>query len=178
MGARPRSRKRSRTRKSAGRRVSWEALSASAAVLGLAVAVAFNGLQVRHGTNALREARTATELQLLTQLQTVLKRSVYGRFPYIPEIRALRNGTRSSVSPAAERAVKEETADLDYLAWLVTTRHLTTGGADELWGPVMVCEWRQAILPVLGQDVASSAAPNLRRFVAQRGSEYLRLRVC
>jgi hypothetical protein len=157
---------------------SWEGLSGVVAVVGLAAAVLFNGCQVSQGADSLRESRTATELQLLTQLQTVLKETVYGRYPYIGEIRALRRGVRRSVSEKAQRAVLEEAADLDYLAWLLTAGHVRTSGAERLWRAVMVCEWRLAIVPVLGQDVVSASAPNLEHFVTKHQSSVLREQAC
>jgi hypothetical protein len=158
------------------RRFSREGLSVAIAAVSLAAALVFNGIQVRGSAEAQRQAKTATELGLLTQLQSALTASVYSRVPYATEFQQLRAGQRSALSSQAYRAVSEEAANMDYFAWLFNNGFIRTPGAERLWGPLMICEWKQAFAPALTDPVRD--LPNLFRFVQQRDRELAQLEPC
>lgn len=143
------------------------------AVLSLAGALVFNAIQVGAGADAQRQARLATELSLLTQLQSVLSQAVYSRTPYTKQFRELRTGRRADLGPAAYRITAEEAATLDYLAWLFDNGYVDTGRADQIWGPRMICEYRQALAPGL-RDPAHDM-PHLIQFIQERGHQLSRL---
>lgn len=165
---RPAARARARVAKA-----DWARWSAIVAALSLVAALVFNGIQVRDSAVAQNEARVATELGLLTQLQNVMSESVYRRVQYAPEFQQLRAGERSRLSPAAYRATVEESANMDYLAWLFNNHHLTIDGADELWGPRMICEYKRAFAPSL--STPAQDLPELIRFIQQRGPKLSKL---
>jgi hypothetical protein len=152
-------------KRSAGER--WAAWSAIIAALSLAAALVFNGVQVRTSAAAQRQARLATELGLLTQLENVMNESVYRRVRYAGQFRQLRAGRRSNLTPAAYRVTAEEAATMNYVAWLFNNDYLTINDADELWGPRMICEYKQAFAPAF-QDSAQDL-PDLLRFIQERG---------
>ncbi|MBS1894217.1 MAG: hypothetical protein JST59_23195 [Actinobacteria bacterium] len=147
--------------------VNWTAVSAIIGVFALAVAVGFNALQAMSSADADHQSQLATELGLLTQLQSVTSRSVYNRTRYTKQFEELRDGRRSGLTRPAYRATAEEAATLDYVAWLFDNGYVDTGRADELWGPRMLCEYRQAFAPAL-KDPAHDL-PNLLEFIQQRG---------
>ena len=77
----------------------WEAISAVIAMCALVGALIFNGIQVSDSADAQRQSQHATELSeqatelgLLTQLQSFLNDSVYARTPYARQFQALRAG--------------------------------------------------------------------------------------
>jgi hypothetical protein len=148
------------------RRVRWEAVSGTIAVVSLVAALVFNGLQVRESASAQRQARLATELGLLTQLQGVMNESVFSRVPYARQFEDLAAGRRTTVTHAAYEAVAREASNMDYFAWLFNHGYLTTPGADRLWGPRMICEWKQAFAPVFAH--ATQDLPELLKFVRER----------
>jgi hypothetical protein len=148
----------------------WSVIIAAA---GLLLALGFNGVQVRDSARAQNQARLATELGLLTQLQNVMSESVYRRVQFAPQFRQMRAGRRGSLTPPAYRATAEEAANMDYLAWLFNSGHLTVEGADQLWGPRMICEYQRAFAPSLATPAQD--LPDLLEFIRQRGSELTKL---
>jgi hypothetical protein len=157
-------------------RASWQAISAAIAILSLAAALVFNGLQVRSSANAQRQSRLATELGLLTQLQDVMNTSVASRVPYARQFQDLRAGRRGQLTPDAYQAVIQEGSNMDYFAWLFSSGYLTAPGADRLWGPRMICEYKQALAPAISDP--AQALPNLVQFIQERGTELSRLERC
>ena len=145
----------------------WAAVSGVVAALSLAAALIFNGIQVRDGAEAQRQAQIATELSLLTQLQSSMSDSVYSRVRYNRQFRELRAGQRNGLTSPAYRALAEEGANMDYFAWLFNNGYLTADGADALWGPRMVCEYKRAF--ALGLHNPTRDLPNLLLFIQQRG---------
>src|ERR1035441_4617477 len=99
-------------------RVNWVAFSAVIATLSLVAALVFSAIQLRDAAVSQRQTKIATELGLLTQLQTVISRSAYSRVPYEQQFRELRAGRRSVLTADAYRATAEEAANMDYFAWL------------------------------------------------------------
>ena len=153
----------------------WEAISAIIALLGLIAALIFNGIQAADSADAQRQtqhatelSQQATELTLLTQLQSMLNDSVYARTPYASQFQALRAGRLNKLAAQPYQAVVREASDMDYLAWLFNQGYLAVPGADRLWGPLMVCEFKNAIYPALGH--ATQDFPNLSRFIDHRGA--------
>ncbi|HET6999207.1 MAG TPA: hypothetical protein VFI03_11510 [Solirubrobacterales bacterium] len=148
----------------------WSAILAG---VSLAVAIGFNGLQVRDSAEAQRQAKLATELGLLTQLQSQMNESVYARVQFTPEFRALRSGKRRQLSRPAYRATAIEAANMDYMAWLFNNGYLTTPRSDALWGPRMLCEYRRALAP--GLEHPAQDLPELIRFLRSHGRQFERL---
>jgi hypothetical protein len=149
--------------------VNWSRLPVVIAALSLLVALAFNSAQVRNAAVSQDDARLATELGLLTQLQSVMSNSVYARVQYAPQFRQLRGGQRDQLTSPAYRATVEEAANMDYLAWLFNNGYLTSDGADHLWGPRMICEYKKAFAP--GLSTPAQDLPELVRFIRERGPE-------
>jgi hypothetical protein len=147
--------------------------SAILAGVSLAVAITFNGLQVRDSAEAQRQTKLATELGLLTQLQNQLNESVYARVQFTSEFRQLRSGKRQQLSRPAYRATAIEAANMSYMAWLFNSGYLTTPGSDTLWGPRMLCEYRQALAP--GLEHPAHDLRELLRFLRSRGREFERI---
>ena len=154
----------------------WQAISALIAVGGLIAAIVFNAVQVRSSADAQRQSKLATELGLLTQLQDVMNRSVASRVPYARQFQALRAGRRSQLSADAYRAVIQEASNMDYFAWLFNHSYITAPGADRLWGPRMICEYKQAFAPAIANPAQD--LPNLLRFIQERGRELSGLSPC
>jgi hypothetical protein len=138
------------------------------AVLGLVAALVFNGIQARDSARAQRQSKTATELTLLAQIQSTLVESAYRRTSFAKEFRELREGKRANLSHDAYRVVAEEGANMNYFAWLFNHGYLTADGADELFGPQMLCEYRQAVVP--GLEESPRELPDLVEFIQERGS--------
>jgi hypothetical protein len=151
----------------------WAAWSAIVAALSLAAALIFNGIQLHNSAAAQRQAKLATELGLLTQLESTLDDSVYRRVRYTRQFRELRAGLRDHLTRPAFRVTAEEAASMDYFAWLFNSGHLTARGADELWGPRMICEYKQAFAPAF-EDPARDV-PQLVKFSRKRGRRLSRL---
>jgi hypothetical protein len=151
----------------------WQAISVLIAVATLIGALVFNGIQVSASADAQRQAKLATELGLLTQLQTVMTQSVYKRVQYANQFRQLRAGRRATLSPDAYRRTAEEGATMDYVAWLFDKGYVASGQADQLWGPRMLCEYRQAFAPGL-RDPAHDLS-DLVEFIQERGRRLSRL---
>jgi hypothetical protein len=156
-------------------RASWQAISAAIAILTLAAALVFNGLQLRSSADAQRQSKLATELGLLTQLQDVMNKSIASRVPYDRQFQDLRAGRRP-LTLDAYRAVSQEGSNMDYFAWLFNNGYLTAPGADRLWGPRMICEWNKAIAPAIGDPAQN--LPSLYRFVVERNAELSGLVPC
>jgi hypothetical protein len=151
----------------------WQGISALVAVASLVAALVFNGIQVSASADAQRQAKLATELGLLTQLQNVMTQSVYQRVRYSKQFRQLRSGARPRLSSEAYRRTAEEAATMDYVAWLFDKGYVASGRADQLWGPRMLCEYRQAFAPGL-RDPAHDL-PDLIEFIQARGRRLSRL---
>lgn len=143
------------------------------AVISLVAALVFNGLQVRDSARAQRQAKTATELALLAQIQGTMTEAAYRRVPFAKQFRKLRKNQRSNLSDKAFRVVAEEGADMNYFAWLFNRGYVTADGADELLGPQMVCEYQQAIGPAL--EEAPLELPDLLEFIQERGPHLQKL---
>jgi hypothetical protein len=163
----------SETRERGRVRDHWQAISALVAVSTLIAALVFNGIQVSAGADAQRQAKLATELGLLTQLQTAMTQSVYNRVRYADQFRQLRAGRRAALGPDAYRRTAEEAAMMDYVAWLFNKGYVASGQADEIWGPRMLCEYRQAFAPAL-RDPAHDLG-DLVEFIQDRGRRLSRL---
>lgn len=148
-------------------------IGVSVAVLSLVAALVFNGLQVRDSARAQRQAKTATELALLAQIQSAMTESAYRRTPFVKQFRELRSHQRSSLGNKAFRVVAEEGSNMDYFAWLFNHGYVTADGAEELFGPQMVCEYQQAIGPAL--EEAPLELPDLVEFIQERGPHLRKL---
>jgi hypothetical protein len=158
------------------RKINWTATSTLIAALALAAGLFFNGVQVRDGAAAQRQARIATELGLLTQLQGTLSQSVYSRVPYAQQFRELRLGDRAGLTAPAYRATAEEAANIDYFAWLFNNGYITTPGSERLWGPRMICEYQHAFAPAF--EEAARDLPDLITFIQRRGPSLAQLERC
>lgn len=151
----------------------WAAWSAIVAALSLAAALIFNGIQVHNSAVAQRQAKLATELGLLMQLQNVMSESVYSRGPYARQFRQLRAGRRRGLTPPAYRVTAGEAANMDFFAWLFNNGYLTVPGADKLWGPRMICEYKLAFAPAFKDPTLD--LPDLVEFIQERGPRLERL---
>jgi hypothetical protein len=152
------------------------AASTLIAAVALAAGLVFNGVQVRDGAATQRQARVATELGLLTQLQGTLSQSVYSRVPYEQQFRELRLGYRRELTAPAYRATAEEAANIDYFAWLFNNGYITTPGSERLWGPRMICEYQHAFAPAFQE--AARDLPDLMTFIQRRGPSLAQLERC
>lgn len=132
------------------------------ALLSLIAALIFNGIQVRGGADAQRQAKTATELGLLAGIQTAMTQSIYAKVPYSDELRELEAGERTRLSIRAYQAVAEEAYGMNYFAWLFNHDYLDAPDADELLGPVMVCEYEETFSRVFRRPAGE--VPELARF--------------
>jgi hypothetical protein len=151
----------------------WAAWSGIIAALSLAAALVFNGIQAHNSAVAQNQAKLATELSLLTQLQSVMSQAVYSRGPYAAQFGELEEGKRGNLTPPAYRATAVEASTMDYLAWLFNSRYLTAKGADEIWGPRMICEYKEAFAPAF--RVPTRDLPELIRFIQERGHRLSKL---
>ena len=142
----------------------WSVLIAAATLLA---GLIFNGWQLMENASAQRESRLASELNLLTRLQRTMNQDVYSRGVYESQFRELRAGTRRDLTHIAYRAAAEEAATMEYVAWLFNNDHVSVSDADELWGPLMSCEFRRTFLPGL-QDPTQDL-PELIEFLQERG---------
>jgi hypothetical protein len=145
-------------------------ISALTAIASLVVALIFNGLQVRDSADQARQAKLATELQLLTQLNGLVTQSEVTFNPRSSEIvRAeLRNGQLSNKTNAELGMTLK---NLDYLAWLVNNGFIRVAGARQLWARRMKCLYATAVR-VYG-PTANVRLPNLERFVSRPRGESL-----
>jgi hypothetical protein len=144
----------------------WAALSVVVAVLSLAAALVFNGLQVRENAKSQTQAKVANEVGLLTQLQNTMRESLYGTTPYRAEFDRLRQEGVAALSPAAYQVMAEESSNMEYFAWLFDNGYLTASGASELWGPRMICEFREVFAPAFKD--AADELPDLYQFIVER----------
>jgi hypothetical protein len=141
----------------------WARWSVLVALLSLIAALIFNGIQVRGSAEAQRQAKVATELGLLAGIQTAMTESIYAKVPYSDELGELEAGKRTRISTAAYRAVAEEAYGMNYFAWLFNHDYLDAPEADELLGPVMVCEYEKTFTRVFAAPAGE--VPELARFV-------------
>lgn len=144
----------------------WAAVSAVVAALSLTAALIFNGIQVGDSAEAQQQAKVATELGLLTQLQDSMRKSLYSRVPYGAKFRQMRNDGPTVLSLPAYRVMAEEAASMDYFAWLFNKGYLNAPGADQLWGPRMICEFKQVFAP--GFQDPTYEVPDLYQFIVER----------
>jgi hypothetical protein len=142
----------------------------------LATGLVFNGIQVSDGSATQRQARLATELGLLTQLQSTLSQSVYSRVPYEQQFHELRLGHRAALTTPAYRVTAEEATNIDYFAWLFNHGYVRTPGSERLWGPRMICEYQHAFAPAFQE--AARDLPDLIEFIQRRGPELAQLARC
>jgi hypothetical protein len=149
----------------AARAAAWAGVAV--AVAGLIAALVFNGFQVRDSAKAQRQSKIATELALLAQIQSTLTESAYRRVPFAKQFRALREGSRANLSNAAYRAVAEEGANMNYFAWIFNHGYIAADGADDLFGPQMICEFKQAVVPAFEEPARE--LPDLVEFIQERG---------
>jgi hypothetical protein len=147
--------------------------SAAIAALSLIVALVFNGFQMQNSATAQRQAKVATELALLAQIQSSMTESVYSRVPFKKEFRELQSGRRAELSDHAYRVVAEEAANMNYFAWLFNNGYIDSDGADELLGPQMICEFQRVFTLAL-RDPAGEVS-DLRQFKLERGPKLKRL---
>jgi hypothetical protein len=131
---------------------------------------------VKAGSDAQNQAKIATELGLLTQLQDEIAHSIYSRVPYAGQFNELSSGRRATLSPAAYRVTAEEASKMDYFAWLFNHHYLTARGADEIWGPRMICEYQHAFAPAFQE--AGRDLPELVEFIERRGPRLAPLEAC
>ena len=155
----------------------WVALSSAiVAALSLIAALVFSSIQLRDAAESQHQTKLATELGLLTQLQGVISQSAYSRVPYEHQFRELRAGRRSRLTPAAYRVTSEEASNMDYFAWLFNNHYLNARGAEELWGPRMICEYKRAFAPAFQE--AARDLTNLFEFVRARDHALSHLATC
>jgi hypothetical protein len=138
------------------------------AILSLLTALLFNLLQEHNNGRQLEQAKTTNQLQLLTDLNSVLSRSLIDINSNASELRrATQTGRLAAVANAKfEAALK----NMDYLAWLLRNRFVPLAKADQLWGRAMYCSYRQAEA-VYGAKTSDSVAPELARYASRRRSE-------
>ncbi len=144
--------------------------------MSLVAALVFNGVQLHDSATAARQTKLATELGLLTELQTVMSQATYSRVPYERQFAELRTGRRVTLSPSAYRATAVEGANMDYFAWLFNKGFIDAPGAEELWGPRMVCEYKRAFAAAFAE--APLDLTNLFEFVRRRGPALAHLASC
>ncbi len=138
-------------------------VSAITAIASLVVALIFNGLQVRDNADQARATRRATELQLLTQLNTIVTESQSTIQPRSPEfIRVEREG--GELSGQSARYLGTTIKNMDYLAWLYDNGFVTIPDSRQLWGPRMRCIYITALL--LYGPTIQKRVENLKRFTA------------
>ncbi len=141
----------------------WARRSLIVALLSLVVALVFNGVQARNSANAQRQAKQATELGLLAGIQTAMTESIYAKVPYSDELRELESEKRTQLSAPAYQAVAEEAYGMNYFAWLFNHDYLDAPEADELLGPIIVCEYEETFSRVFTNPAGE--VPELARFV-------------
>lgn len=151
----------------------WTRVPVVVGVLSLLVALVFNGIQAHDSAIAQHEAKLASELSLMTQLQDAMNATVYNRVQFGRQFAQMRDGKRGELTPPAYRAVAEEAANMDYFAWLFNSGFLDAPGADKVWGPRMVCEYKRAFAPALPEP--AQELPELLRFIESRGVRLSRL---
>ena len=154
----------------------WTGISTGLAAASLVGALVFNGVQAHDSAVAQRQSKSATELTLLTQLQSAMNQSIYSRTPFANQFQELRAGDRAALTPAAYRVVSEEATNMNYFAWLFNHGYLTAHSADELWGPLMVCEFQRAFAPAF--DEPAEVVPDLVMFIKRRGQALTRTWKC
>src|SRR5205823_1873729 len=90
------------------RRPSWEAVGAMTALAALIAGLVFNGFQVRDANRTARETRDATELQLFTQMQSLVNGASFT--PTDAEREGLTDAHRQQLAMVGN--------NMEYLAWL------------------------------------------------------------
>ena len=82
-------------------RPSLTAVSTLLAAGSLVGALVFNGVQAHDSAVAQQQAKSATELSPLTQLQSAMNQSIYSRTRFANQFQELRLGERAALTPAA-----------------------------------------------------------------------------
>jgi hypothetical protein len=138
-------------------RIRWEAVAGITAVVSLAAALVFNGIQVRENGQQARAAREATELQLLTQLNTVVNNST-------EDVAGVVDRRRAGALSAREHAVLVHAlGDFDYVAWLFENNFLTLPAAKGYWGGSLRCAYARAKLLIADAELRPQF-PSLARY--------------
>jgi hypothetical protein len=141
------------------RRVSWEGIAALTAILSLVAALVFNGVQVMETRRVARETRDATELQVFTQLHSLIAGSSARVVPTESE------WTTGTLTPADDAKLGLAGNNMEFLAWLFNEGRIGLDGARALWGPAMRCMYEMAG-EFGGEREAAVDWPNLHDFVA------------
>lgn len=141
-------------------RWSWEGVAALAAVFSLVAALIFNGCQLAETRRVERETRDATDLQVFTQLHSLIAGSSARFVPTKVE------DDLATLTPEDDAKLGLAGNHMEYLAWLFNQGRIGLAGARGLWGPAMRCWYDMA-----GHFAVSGRAlkidwPNLARFVS------------
>jgi hypothetical protein len=147
-----------------------EAISTLIALIGLIGAIVFNGIQVR-------QAKEATELQLLTDLHGALAQTETQLQVHNTEILNVisaredeqesgrPNNRDKTLNPSTQRVVDVAGANMEYLAFLFERGHIELAGSDRLWGDVLSCQFRDTYVGLeLEPGDAARDYPYLGRF--------------
>jgi hypothetical protein len=139
-------------------RPSWEAAGVVVGVLSLAGALFYSALQLRH-------TREATQLQLMTELNTQLNDSMARLWMHEDEVLAIQGDDTKFLSQRAIADIDRATLYMEYWAWMLRSEFVTLPDARELWGPSMACRYENVILADASPDAVAEAYPNLTDFV-------------
>jgi hypothetical protein len=136
------------------RRPRWEAISAMTAVAGLIAGLVFYGVQVSEANQTARQTRQATQLQLYTQMQSLVNGPAFAPGKVETMNRRL--------TQAHQQQLDTEANNMEYLAYLFNLGYITLPRAKQLWGPAMSCFYKTATpyLPAIKKEL-----PELARFV-------------
>jgi hypothetical protein len=144
------------------RRSRFRDVSAITAIASLVVALIFNGLQVRDNATQASATRRATELQLLTQLNTLVAESQAKVRPESKEIEAAQR-EQGGLSERTRDDLAVVLKHMDYLAWLFNNHFVSIPGARQLWGQRMRCIYVTAVLLYEAAPIRARVE-NLARF--------------
>jgi hypothetical protein len=134
-------------------------IGAITAIASLVAALVFNGLQVADTASQQRATRQATEVQLLTQLNSVVNDGNL----------QIANLLQRTDKPSTRLNYREQALfdhalnNFDYVAWLFKNKFLTLRAAKNYWTRALACAYHSALL-LEPRAQLDSSFPSLARY--------------
>lgn len=142
---------------SSGANTKWATISTLTAIGGLVVALVFNSVQVANNAAETKHSRETTEVQLFTQLNGLVTRSV-------GQINSQGGLSLEGLTPRQEANFQEALTNFEYLAWLFNNQFITIQAARTYWLNPMRCAY-DAAAGLFPPRQLKTDYPNLIKYV-------------
>jgi len=120
----------------------WRDVPTAVAVVGLIVALIFNTVGVWRSVQESEQTRRATEVNLLTQLDTFVNQAEQEINATDVLATRCKPNRPYTLTDGDEARLFAALQHYDYLAWLFNKEHITMGPAKSYWAPNMLDTYR------------------------------------